>query len=143
VSTPQPAAAPAAAGSSSTGLITFLVASIAVIALAYIASRFLGNWQALQTRGRKLRVLEGVAIGKDRNLVLVAVGKEILVLGSAPGGVNLVHKIDDPELVRELLTQPAPGPDLPRSMTDVEASIRASLAKMRSLVNKSGRRPDA
>lgn len=130
----------------STGLLTFLVASMAVIGLTYYASRLLGNWQATQTRGRRLRVLEGVPIGKDRHLLLVAVGKEVLVVGASGSQVSLVHKVDDPEAAAEFLAQQAgPAAEQPMSATlaAVEGQIQANLARMRTLLARSGGDRDA
>ncbi|HWI65942.1 MAG TPA: flagellar biosynthetic protein FliO [Symbiobacteriaceae bacterium] len=127
--------------SPSTGLLTFLFASIAVIGLTYYASRLLGNWQAMQSRGRRLRVLEGVPIGKDRQLLLVAVGKEVLVVGASGGNVSLVHKVEDPEAAAEFLAGqagPAPDPTLAASLSTVEEQIQANLGRMRSLLSRGG-----
>jgi flagellar biosynthetic protein FliO len=127
------------------GLWVFLAMSALVIVLAYASLRFLGNWQMRQTKGRRLRVLEGVPIGRDRHLLLVAVGKEVLVLGSSPGGVNLVHRVADAEGATLLAEQESPGmPGVagrPLSQggqmpTTPEAAIRASLGKIRSLLKK-------
>jgi len=81
--------APIVPASSAGGLLTFLLASAAVIALAALASRWLGAWHNRPDRGRRMKVLEGVPMGKERSLLLVAVGKEVLVVGASPGGVNL------------------------------------------------------
>lgn len=126
----------------STGLLTFLLASIAVIGLTYYASRLLGNWQAMQTRGRRLRVLEGVPIGKDRHLLLVAVGKEVLVVGASGGNVSLVHRVDDPTAAAEFLAQQA-GPAKDPTLAVVEEQIQANLGRMRSLLNRTGGSHDA
>jgi len=124
------------------GLIMFLLASMAVIGLAFLSTRLMARWQGFQSRGRKLRVLEGVPIGKDRALLLVAVGKEVLVVGSSDGGVHLVHKVEEPEaLLGENWEQgPLPGevqpPDL--SLSGLESNIRGHLDRMRGLLNKPG-----
>jgi flagellar biogenesis protein FliO len=123
------------------GLTLFLAASLLVIGLTYGASRMLGSWQAFQTRGRKLRVLEGVAVGKDRSLLLVAVGKEVMVVGASPGGIQMVHQVTDAETVAELLTgAPVEGaPSSAASRTEIlEAAVRTQLEKMRGLLNRVG-----
>jgi flagellar biosynthetic protein FliO len=123
-------------------LLWFLLASGLVIGLAYFASHWLATWQTTQTRGRRLRVIEGVPLGRDRSLLLVAVGREVLVLGSSSHGVTLVHRITDPEAVAELLAQQAPPPESHPAMAAVEASIRSSLERMRTLMAKMGGRSD-
>lgn len=118
-------------------LFTFILASVVVIALAYIASRLLGNWQTVQSRGRRLRVLEGVPIGKDRSIYLVAVGKEVLVLGSSPSGVNLVHKVEDEGLLPDLLSDSTETCS-PQGSPGLEENIRGHLDRMRSLLVRTG-----
>lgn len=123
------------------GLVMFLIASLAVIGLALLFTRFMARWQVIQNRGRRLKVLEGVAIGKDRQLLLVAVGKEVLVVGASDGGVSLVHKIEDPESLLGEQWEQAPEferPAEPVSLAGVESSIRSSLDKMRGLLTRSG-----
>ncbi len=124
------------------GLIMFLLASLAVIGLAFMVTRLMARWQGFQNRGRRLRVLEGVPIGKDRALLLVAVGKEVLVVGSSDGGVHLVHKVEEPEaLLGENWEQvtAAVEPRVPDvSLAGLESSIRGHLDKMRGLLNKPG-----
>ncbi|HYG60511.1 MAG TPA: flagellar biosynthetic protein FliO [Symbiobacteriaceae bacterium] len=129
----------------STGLLTFLLASLAVIGLTYFASRMLGNWHAIQTRSRRMRVLEGVPIGKDRHLLLVAVGKEVLVVGASQSGVNLVHRVEDQSAAAEFLASVPAGPQAAplADMGAVEQGIRSNLERMRSLLNRSAGRNDA
>lgn len=114
-------------------LIYFLAASLLVIGLTYAASRTLGRWQTTHAKGRRLRVLEGLPVGRDRSLLLVAVGKELLVVGTGPGGITLVHQVTDPELAAEVSK---PGETSPGALpeTPVERSIRANLERMQALL---------
>lgn len=125
------------------GLLTFLLASLAVIGLTFYASRLIGNWQVLQNRGRRLRVLEGVAIGRDRQLLLVQVGKEVLVLGSSGNGVNLVHRIEDAQAAADLLAQPEPEVGRTGVPASLEGAIRGHLDRMKTTMARSGGRSDA
>lgn len=133
-------------GTSGGNLALFLLASLVVVGLTYAASRFVGNWQHLQTRGRRLRVLEAVPMGKDRNLMLVAVGKEVLVVGASPAGVALVHQVTDPEAVAEMLAQRQPEPaqaEVAPVAQMAEKAIRDSVSRMRALLGRMGDRTDA
>jgi flagellar biogenesis protein FliO len=126
-----------AQATSGNGLALFVVASLAVIALAAVASKYLANWQSIQTRGRRLRVLEGVPIGKDRTLLLVSVGNELLVLGSSSSGVSLVHKVEDQEAAAAMLAEPAMPPELEMPGGGaLEVSVRTSLERMRGLMTR-------
>lgn len=132
------------------GLWLFLLASIVVIGLTYAASRAVGNWQQVQTRGRRLRVLEALNVGKDRNLMLVAVGKELLVVGASPTGIAVVHQVNDPEVVAELMAQQPEATPISGlaslaafgSVASVapaaENAIRESVARMKALLGRQG-----
>lgn len=113
-------------------LLTFVLAGLAVAVLAYVASRALGSWHSVQTRGKRLRVLEGVPVGKDRQLWLVAVGKEVLVVGASAGGVQLVHRVEATEAAAllEREAEPALVPISP-SFAQLETSVRSSLERIR------------
>lgn len=121
-------------------LITFILASLAVIALALLVTRGLSRWNLLQLRGRRLRVLEGVPVGRNRYLLLVAVGKEVLVVGSAEGGITLLHTVPDPEALLGEDWDQSPPPSSPASsaMGGAESAVRAHLEKMRSLLRRPG-----
>lgn len=116
------------------GLWLFLLASLLVIALTYAAVRLVGKWQVTATRGRRLRVLEGVPLGRDRSLLLVAVGKELLVVGSSPQGVQLVYQITDPETRSALLAE-SEGQDGSSGEADPEPAIQEHLQAMRELLS--------
>lgn len=130
-------------GTSGGSLLLFLTASLLVIGLTYGASRLLGQWQVKRGAGRRMRVLEGVPAGRDRSLLLVAVGKEVLVIGSSGAGFTTLHRVTDPADLQEML---AAQPDAPSALalpgeaafTTLESSVRKSLDQMRALLSRSG-----
>lgn len=128
----------AASPSYGSGLWLFLLASLLVIGLTYAAVRLVGSWQISATRGRRLRVLEGVPVGRDRSLLLVAVGQELLVVGSSPQGVQLVYRISDPAAAAALLEQPAAQELGGEAAPDSDASIRQHLQTMREILSRRG-----
>ncbi|MBP2017004.1 flagellar protein FliO/FliZ [Symbiobacterium terraclitae] len=120
-------------------LLVFLLGSLLVIALAFVAVRWLAHWQYQFTRGRRMRVLEGLAVGRDRHLLLVQVGKEILLLGSADGSIRLIHRIDDPSVVAEWLAEPQQESGAAsNSFAGLEGAVRANVDRMRSLLSRKG-----
>jgi flagellar biogenesis protein FliO len=134
------------AGGSGGSLLLFLTASALVIGLTYGASRLLGQWQVKQGRGRRMRVLEGIPAGRDRSLLLVRVGKEVLVVGSSPSGFATLHQVTDPEDLKEMLAvQEEPTLALPQgaAFTAVEASVRTSLGRIQNLLSRGGGGADA
>lgn len=120
-------------------LLVYLLGSLLVIALAFVAVRWLARWQLQFTRGRRMRVLEGLAVGRDRHLLLVQVGQEILLLGSTDGSIRLIHRIDDPALVAEWLAEPQPEHTAASGgFAGLEVAVRAELDRMRSLLGRKG-----
>lgn len=82
-----------------------------VLTLIYGALRFLRHLQ----QGNKalpgsLKVLSAASVGPRERVVMVAAGKHILVLGVAPGRVNMLHRMDEDELPRPAEPQ-QPGQD--------------------------------
>ncbi|BAD41975.1 FliO/MopB family protein [Symbiobacterium thermophilum] len=131
-------------GGGSGSLLLFLFSALLVIALAFVTVRWLARWQFHIARGRRMRVLEGLAVGRDRYLLLVQVGQEILLLGSAEGSIRLIHRIDDPELAAEWLAESPPEQgSRPTSFAGVEGAVRANLERMRELLARKGGGPHA
>lgn len=52
---------------------------------------------------RLMRVLANQSLGTNKSLHLVAVQKEVFLVGSADNSVNLIARIDNPETCQELL----------------------------------------
>lgn len=81
---------------STEAILQLLVGLLFVIALifllAWIARRSLGVTQT----GRHMRVITGLPLGAREKVVLVEVGKEQMLLGVAPGRVNLITRFEEP-----------------------------------------------
>lgn len=122
-------------------LLIYLLGALLVIALAFFTVRWLARWQLQLARGRRMRVLEGLAVGRDRYLLLVQVGKEVLLVGSTEESIQLLHRIDDPELVAEWLAESPPERGSgPAGFAGAEAAVRANLERMRALLARKGGR---
>lgn len=119
------------------GFVTFLLAGVLVALLAYGASRLLARWQLTKFNGRRMRVLEAMPIGKDRYLLLVAVGKELLILGSSEGGVQVVHQLPEDSVAEILASADQPTPKRGPDLAAWEESVRGSLVRMRGLLARS------
>lgn len=128
-------------------LVWYLAGSLLVIALTYVATRWLAALQFSQSRGRRLRVLEGVAVGRDRQLLLVSVGNEVMLVGSAPGAVSLIARVEDPAAAQALLEEVRPAAlrhaAEEAALSRGEAGVRQSLERMRQLITRGGGKPDA
>lgn len=75
-------------------LVTILLAMVLILVLAYYVSRALGRGRNRRAAGKYLNVIDQMAIGQDRALLIVSVGDEHYLVGSASGSVTLLAKLD-------------------------------------------------
>ena len=76
-----------------TGYASLLVPFILVIFVifaAYLGTKFISQKYAKISSGKHLRIIERVALGQDKSLVLVRINKKIYLLGVSGKGVNVV-----------------------------------------------------
>ena len=98
------AEAPAAVPVVASGQLTSLILSTLVVVALIIGVAWLLKRVAPQRYARNdtLRVVAGAAVGQRERVVVVELGTTWLVLGVAPGRVNLLHQLPRAE-------QPAPA----------------------------------
>ena len=72
-------------------LVLFFIIAL-ILTLAWLARRTMGATQG----GQHMRVITGLPLGAREKVVLVEVGKEQMLLGVAPGRVNLITRFDEP-----------------------------------------------
>lgn len=71
--------------------------------LAIILVLIVGMAWAMRRMGRfnsgaqgELRILAGLSVGQRERVVLLQVGKEQILIGVSPAGVNPLHKLEEP-----------------------------------------------
>jgi flagellar biosynthetic protein FliO len=101
-----------------------------VLLLAWLSTRLVGARMSGAGRGRLIRVLEHVPAGRDRSLLLVAVGGKIHLVGATADQISLLDTVADPEAVSRLLAQ-VPADQNPLGLA-LPASFRDVLEKMRT-----------
>ena len=80
--------------------------------LAYWAARVVGS-RSVPRAGRHLRLVDALALGGDRYVLMVAVGRQrLLVLGVSASRLVCLDRIEAPELVEELVGQSS-SPSVP------------------------------
>jgi len=98
-----------------------------VIALAYFFTVWLAKKYAGLGSGKQMRVIESLALGTDRSLILVRVGEKVLLLGAS--GKNL-------EVLSEFEAREFPdAPENPETKRDF-SKILLEAMKSRPLVEK-------
>lgn len=94
-----------------TELLAMLAGIIAILVLAYFATRVIGRYGAGMVgapRTEELCVLRQIPVGRAERLVLVRVHQKCLLLGVAQGGVNVLRELSEEESAKWLET-PAPS----------------------------------
>ena len=114
-------------------LVWALLVVAAVLALAYLATRFLGGRMGAGARLRRGRVtvLEQIPLGRDQKLLLVRMGGFLYLLGVTQGGITRLEKIPEEKLAGQE-GEPSAGRDQPPSFSE-------ALKKVLEQRKKSGR----
>ena len=86
-------------------ILFYLIVLILVLFLAYHTTRILGRGMSLKQRSAGMQVLDQMAVGRDRILLVVQEQDEILLLGLTPAGITRLEKLDTYETL-----EPAEAP---------------------------------
>lgn len=76
-------------------LIAPMLGVVAVILLAYLATRWLANRRVARPAGQRIRVIERVPLTRDTCLALVRVKGRTYLLSVGPGRVDQIGELDD------------------------------------------------
>jgi len=104
-----------------------------VVALVFAAAWGVRRFGRLPTAGNStLRLLGGIAVGQRERVVLVKAGNERLLLGVAPGRVQMLHALtgdtpDAPEL--SLADEAAVEPESPGKQDTFQNKLRGLLKR--------------
>jgi flagellar protein FliO/FliZ len=116
--------APSVAGS----LFQMLLGLAVVLGALYGALRLLRKVQgSRQTGASSVRVISATAVGQRERIVLVSVADKVLVLGVAPGRVNMLHTLDADALPAALPS----APTAPLPINDFAARLKAKIEGIR------------
>lgn len=82
---------------SGTSIVQVVLSLAFVIVLIYAAAWYIRRMQLTTAgAGQSMRVISALSVGSRERVVLVQVGEEQLLLGVAPGRVNLLRQFDSP-----------------------------------------------
>ena len=76
-------------------LVWSIAVVCAVLALAYLFTRYVVGRAAGQIKGRKICPIEQIVVGRDQKLMLVQVEDRVYLLGIATGGITVVDVLPD------------------------------------------------
>ncbi len=113
---------------------------VVMVIVAVVLQRYRRNFPGLRSKqGPELTVMSGISIGPQQRLVSVQVGSgkdsTCLILGVAPGGINLLHQI---AATTTTSTAEEQSPD-----SDTGKASEPSGAFARQLANHQGKHEDA
>ena len=72
---------------------SFVLVICVLLAVLFLLKRFNG---AGSSRSGQMRVIASLGLGQRERAVLIEVGNEQLLVGVAPGSVNILHALSDP-----------------------------------------------
>jgi len=107
-----------------------------VVALVFAGAWFVRRFARLPTAGNaRLQLLGGIAVGQRERVVLIRAGREHLLLGVAPGRVQMLHALQ-----AELQPADAPVPGVGDAEAEVPIEdVRESFQfKLRGLLKRGG-----
>ncbi len=78
-------------------LLQLVAGLVLVLGLIGVSTWLLRRFSRLQSAaGGQMKILGGLSMGTRERVVLVQVGKQQLLLGVAPGRVQMLHVLDEP-----------------------------------------------
>lgn len=66
-----------------------------VLALAYFTTRWVGNYQKVQTKDRNMQIVEGLRVGNNKYIQLIKVADEYFVIGVGKDRVEFLTKLSE------------------------------------------------
>ncbi|OOZ42237.1 flagellar biosynthetic protein FliO [Solemya pervernicosa gill symbiont] len=93
---------PVAAGNLLQMTVALMFVLAMIVAAAWMMRRF-GGWHA--SHDGSMRVVGGLSVGNRERVVLIEVGEEQLLLGVAPGRVEMLHRLEKPIAAKERVSE--------------------------------------
>jgi len=75
---------------------------ILVVGLAYLVSKCFGHKMMGLTQGNNLRLLETMPLGTNKAIYIVEIVDEVFVLSVTDHNINILTKIEDPDVIAAL-----------------------------------------
>lgn len=72
----------------------YVVVMVAVLVGAYLTTKFISGKSGKLLKSRHIHVLDRLALGKDKNVVLIEVGDQTLLVGVTNQSINNLGQID-------------------------------------------------
>lgn len=90
-------------------IIGVLFALGSILFLAYITARFIGGKSKKASRGNYIQVIETVSLGIDKQLLLVKIGEQFVLLASAGKNIQFMTNVNLNEYETQEITENTNG----------------------------------
>ncbi len=80
---------------STISLISGFLVFVLILLLAYASSRYLGKAWRNSSSSKYMYVIDQMAVGQDRLLMIVKVDKKYYLMSSGSQGVSILRELDD------------------------------------------------
>lgn len=81
-------------------LIIVLLCFVGVLVLAYFTTRWLANYQKVQSVNKNLKIIETIKVSPDKYVQILSCGKDrFLIIGLSKNEVSLLGELDKDELI--------------------------------------------
>ncbi|MCK9476174.1 MAG: flagellar biosynthetic protein FliO [Candidatus Muirbacterium halophilum] len=77
-------------------LVTFIVVASIIVIMFYL------NKKKVFDTGTDIRILENVQLGPGKNVYLLMIPGEILIIGATNNSINVLSKIDDLDIINDI-----------------------------------------
>ncbi len=69
-----------------------------VVLLAYFTTKYIANATYINRKAKNMKIIESLAIGREKFLLLIRVSKKVLLVSVAKDTVNLLSTFDEEEV---------------------------------------------
>ena len=79
-------------------LISVLVIFVFVLAITYVTTRWMAGFQKSRSYNKNLKIIETIAVGNNKLISIVAVGKKYIAVSVGKDDVHFLTEIKEDEL---------------------------------------------
>lgn len=94
---------------SSISLFSGFLVFILILLLAYACSRYLGKTWQHNSAARYMEVIDQLAVGQDRLLLIVKIKEKVYLMSSSSQGVSILAELDGDFSQERSVGTPLPG----------------------------------
>jgi len=89
-------------------LLTILIATGSVVFLSYVMTKFIGKKSSGMIKSKYMKVIDRLSLGFDKNIYLIQVGEQYVLMNSSVKGFEFICNIDRELIAPTISNTPAP-----------------------------------